>query len=70
MSTDIEIVERLTRIETKVDGIKDDNARGDALHADFEQRIRRVERWMFLLTGAAATLGSSAGVLVSKLLGA
>lgn len=67
--TESETRERLVRIETKLDGILDANVRGDGIHADFEQRLRRLERWMFLLTGAAATLGSSAGVVVSKLLG-
>ena len=69
-AAETEIVVRLARIEEKVDAIKTDNARGEIVHADFEQRLRRLERWMFVLTGAAATLGSSAGVVVSKLVGA
>lgn len=64
--TESEIRDRLVRIETKLDRILGDDSGG---LEDHEQRLRRLERWMFLLTGAAATLGSSAGVVVSKLLG-
>lgn len=66
MSDDTEIRERLARIETKLDRIID----GPAGLDDHEKRLRRIEKWMFILTGAAATAGSSAGVIVSKLLGA
>ena len=65
--TDLRVA--MARVETAIGGIVETNKGGDEVHKDHEQRLRRLERWMFLLTGAAATLGSSAGVVVSRLLG-
>ena len=59
----------LAEVKGDVKAILRQNVDGEKVHDDHEQRLRRLERWMFLLTGAAATLGSSAGVVVSKLLG-
>ena len=57
------------RIEEKVDGLRGENQKADALHADHEQRIRRLERWMYTLTALAAAGGSAAGSLMPNLLG-
>ncbi|GAB3812061.1 hypothetical protein [Kribbella italica] len=53
--------ERLVRIETKLD-LSNTN------HQDHETRIRRLERSMWLIAGAAAAGGGIAGQLVAPLL--
>lgn len=58
MTHDTTVVERLARIETKVDSLltRDD---------DHEVRIRRLERWGLLLAGALGLAGGQ----VSRLIG-
>jgi len=74
------VIERLIRIETKVDiAINTQQDHGDRIraleidntpggHADHETRIRRLERSMWLIAGAAAAGGGAAGQLVASLL--
>ncbi len=59
----------LAEVKGDVKAILKQNVDGEKVHDDHEQRLRRLERWMFSLTAVAATLGSSAGVVVSRLLG-
>lgn len=54
--------ERLVRIETKLD-LANTNS------ADHEIRIRRLERSMWLIAGAAAAGGGLVGQLLSPLIG-
>lgn len=54
--------ERLVRIETKLD-----LATGN--HADHELRIRRLERAVWVASGAAATVGGTLGTLLGRFLG-
>lgn len=75
------VIERLIRIETKVDvsndrsidhegrirALETDNTPGG--HHDHESRIRRLERSAWLLAGAAAAGGGIVGSLVGPLLG-
>lgn len=56
------ILERLAVIETKID-----MSRSNA--DDHEQRIRALERFKYLMIGAAAAIGGGSGALVSKILG-
>jgi len=56
------IIERLARIETKLDNAI---SRSD----DHETRIRRLERALWLVTGAAAVGGGALGSIISKLVG-
>lgn len=74
------VIERLIRIETKLDVVREDqtdqehrlralevdNAPGG--HADHETRIRRLERSMWLIAGAAAAGGGVAGQLLAGLI--
>lgn len=74
------VIERLIRIETKQDitlqkvddqenrirALEQDNTPGG--HADHESRIRRLERSMWLIAGAAAAGGGVAGQLVAGLI--
>lgn len=57
------------RIEEKVDNLRTDNERADRVHSDHEQRIRRLERWMYTLTALAAAGGSAAGSVLPRVLG-
>jgi hypothetical protein len=41
----------------------------DASHADHEQRIRRVERAIWLAAGASAAGGGAIGAIASQILG-
>ena len=59
----------LAEVKGDVKAILGQNVDGEKVHDDHEKRLRRLEHWMFSLTAVAATLGSSAGVVVSKLLG-
>lgn len=66
-------LERLVRIETKLDIANDSNLARvkleDERHSDHEVRIRRIERSMWILAGAAAAGGSVIGSLIAPLLG-
>lgn len=59
---DQEVLERLTRIETKLDAAI---SRGD----DHEHRLRRLERAVWLATGAAAAMGGAVGAAAQRLVG-
>jgi hypothetical protein len=59
----------LARVETTLVGIAKANEGGDELHRDHEDRIRRLEKWMYALTGLAALTGSAAGQILPKMLG-
>ena len=50
--TNAELSRSLTRIELKLDSVT----------SDHESRLRRVERWMYVTMGLAAT-GATSGVL-------
>ena len=54
------IIARLAVIETLVKGIAEKDT-------DHEARIRRLEKWIFIATGAAAAAGSAVGSYVGKL---
>ena len=58
---DTTLIERLVKIETKLDMFL---ASQEAHHADHESRLRRLERWKLLSMGAAAAVGGAAGKLV------
>jgi len=53
--------ERLVRIETKLD-LANNN------HADHEARIRKLERTVWVASGAAATVGGTLGTLLAQFL--
>lgn len=57
-----EVLERLTRIEVKLDT---QLTRAD----DHEQRIRRLERLMWGAAGAAAAAGGAIGAFAQQILG-
>lgn len=75
------LVERMIRIETKLDvfnnsyqdhenrirALEQDNTPGG--HMDHESRIRRLERSVWLAAGAAAAGGGVVGQLVAPLIG-
>lgn len=75
------LVERMIRIETKLDvsntNHQDHEARLRALemdntpggHQDHETRIRRLERSVWIAAGAAAAIGSSLGAIIAPLIG-
>lgn len=58
-----EVLDRLVRIETKLDA---QLTRSD----DHETRLRRLERALWLATGAAAAAGGVVGSIASRLMGA
>jgi hypothetical protein len=62
MSTDREVLDRLVRIETKLDA---QLTRSD----DHEGRLRRLERALWLVTGAAAAGGGAIGALAQRVMG-
>lgn len=62
MSTDGEVLERLTRIEVKLDA---QLARAD----DHETRIRRMERMLWLAAGAATAAGGVLGTIAQQIMG-
>lgn len=77
---ELALFERLVRIETKLDSfnstvaehgerirqLETDNTPGG--HQDHESRLRRLERNMWLLAGAAATGGGVASQLLAPLI--
>lgn len=62
MTAEAEVLERLTRIEVKLDTAI---ARGD----DHETRIRRLERIVWIAAGAAATGGGLVGAIIQQATG-
>lgn len=74
-----QVLERLVRMETKLDYV---NLRIDAHESrlvslekstpdpDHEQRIRKLERALWIISGAASVGGGAAGAIVSQLFGA
>lgn len=52
--------ERLVRIETLLEQWVNDSS-------DHEARIRRLERWVWIATGAAAAVGSAVGSFVGNM---
>lgn len=64
MSADreVEVLERLTRIEVKLDVAV-------SRTEDHEGRLRRLERALWVATGAAAMTGGLVGSIASKILG-
>lgn len=62
MSTSNEVLERLVRIETKLDAAI---SRAD----DHETRIRRMERMLWLAAGAATAAGGVLGTIAQQIMG-
>lgn len=62
MSTSSEVLERLVRIETKLDAAI---SRAD----DHETRIRRMERMLWLAAGAATAAGGVLGTVAQRIMG-
>lgn len=58
----VALLERLVRIETKLD-------LSNRTHDDHETRIRRLERTIWIATGFAAAAGGVAGQLAGHLFG-
>lgn len=76
--SDPQTLERLVRIETKmdfvVDSFKSQETRITALEnrvpdPDHESRIRKIEKTLWTIAGAAAVAGGTAGGLISQILG-
>lgn len=76
--SDPQTIERLVRIETKLDYMSDTFKSQDARiisletripDADHETRIRKLERALWMVAGAAAAGGGTAGALISQILG-
>lgn len=79
--SDIALLERLIRIEAKLDesrgaetdhearirALEQDNTPGG--HQDHETRIRRLERSVYLIAGAAAAGGGIVGSIIGPLIG-
>lgn len=59
--------ERLVRVETKLDQLLD---RIIPAQEDHETRIRKLERMIWVATGAALAGGGAAGALASQIMGA
>lgn len=77
--SDPQTLERLVRIETKIDYMgdifKSQEARITAVEnripdPDHEARLRKLERAMWMVAGVAAAGGGTAGGLISQLFGA
>lgn len=79
--TDLGMLERLIRIEAKLDesrssetdhearirALEQDNTPGG--HTDHETRIRRLERSVYIIAGAAAAGGGIVGSILGPLIG-
>ena len=63
------IMVALARVESKVDGIQDDNEKADVLHGKFDDRISKLEQFRWLLIGAVGASSGAAGVTLAKLIG-
>ena len=63
--------ERLIKIEMHVEQIserlRENKELVDERATDHEQRLRRLERWIWVATGAAATAGSAVGTFLGGL---
>lgn len=75
---DPQTLERLVRIETKIDYmgdmIKGQDSRINSVESrvpdpDHEARIRKIERAMWIVAGLAAAGGGTAGGFISQILG-
>lgn len=62
MDAEREVLDRLISIETKLDSVI---RRGD----DHESRLRRLERALWLATGAAAAGGGLVGSIAQRIMG-
>jgi hypothetical protein len=66
--------ERLVRIETKLDmfiaGHQENSTTQAAQHTDHEARIRRLERALWIATGAGLLGGGGLGAIAAQLMGA
>lgn len=63
------LYERLARIETTLDGIRQDRADIQKDHDDHEGRLRSVEKWKYVLPPTLVTALVSAAVAVYGQLG-
>lgn len=57
----------MTRVETKLDGLRDDNRDIRQDLADHESRLRTVEKALWRAAGAAAVVGAGVGIGASLL---
>lgn len=73
-----QVIERLVRMETKIDymtqRIDSHESRITLLekeppNADHEDRLRKLERYFWIAFGAAATSGGAAGAALTQILG-
>lgn len=62
MTVDREVLDRLVRIETKLDGVL---VRGD----DHEGRVRRLERAVWVAAGAGVAGGALVGGIAQQIMG-
>lgn len=66
------VIERLVRIETKLDTFNEihgaHEGRSNEIHSDHESRIRKLERSVWLMAGAATVIGGGAGALLGPVL--
>jgi hypothetical protein len=73
MTEDTSVLERLVRIETKLDiarQAEDSRVKlEDERHGDHESRIRSLEKYRWLMAGAAAAGGGVVGQLIAPLIG-
>jgi len=65
MDTVDRIGERLARIESKIDGLKEDAIRAHAEKVDHETRLRALEKWRYSLP---LSLLASVGALIGTVL--
>lgn len=63
------ILAAIARLETKVDGLQDENKKADELHNTFASRITRLEQFKWAVLGAAGASAGAAGATIAKLLG-
>jgi hypothetical protein len=58
------VIERLARIETALEGIRRDRDEMQKDRDDHEERIRKLERWKYMLPSSLVTAVVSAGVAI------
>jgi ribosomal 50S subunit-associated protein YjgA (DUF615 family) len=63
------VIERLTRIETTLEGIRRDRDEMKKDTDDHEGRLRALERWRYMLPSSLVTAAISAGVTIYGQLG-